>query len=257
MLWPFTPAGAEAFGLLLVRCLGFFIAGPLFAQRTLPAQVKVLLGAAVAIALFPVAGVPTGGTIVTLPAFLFAVAGEAFVGILLGFAAALPFVGIRMAGELVGVQMGFGIVSVLDPREDQRISVIAQFYDLLALLLFLLFDGHHLLLRALGTSVRAVPLGQAVLGAHAVQQVLALGGSIFIVALSVGGPLIAVLFLTDAAMGFVARTVPQMNIFIVGFPVKIGLGLLGLALTLPFFTRTMDRLMSGLERDLLTILAGM
>jgi len=184
------------------------------------------------------------------------VAGEAFLGILLGFAAALPFAGIRMAGELVGVQMGFGIASVFDPRQEQQISVTAQFYDLLAVLLFLLLDGHHLLLRALGTSVQALPPGQAAFGGRAVQQIVALGGSLFIIALSVGGPLIAVLFLADAAMGFVARTVPQMNIFIVGIPVKIGLGLLAIALTLPFFGRTMDRLIAGLGRDLMAILAG-
>jgi flagellar biosynthetic protein FliR len=69
--------------------------------------------------------------------------------------------------------------------------------------------------------------------------------------------MITVLFLTDAAMGFVARTVPQMNIFIVGFPVKIGLGLFGIALTLPFFFRTVEHLITGIERDLLVLLSGM
>jgi flagellar biosynthetic protein FliR len=252
-----TPEGAEVFGLLLVRCLGFFIAGPLFAQRNLPAQVKILLGAATALVLFPMAPPLANPPFTHLPAFLFAVAGEAFLGLILGFAATLPFVGIRMAGELIGVQMGFGIVSVMDPRQEQQLSVIAQLYDLLAVLLFLLLDGHHLLLRALATSVHTLPLGQAAVGGSVAGQLLALGGTVFVTALAVGGPLIAVLFLTDAAMGFVARTVPQMNVFIVGFPVKIGLGLMGLALTLPFFTRSMDRLLMGMERDLLALLAGM
>lgn len=255
-MWPITVEGAETFGLLLVRCLGFFVAGPLFAQRQLPAQVKILLGAVTALALFPIAPAVGGPVAVDLVPFLLAVAGEAFLGLLLGFAATLPFVGIRMAGELVGVQMGFGMVSVLDPTEEQQVSVITRFYDILALLLFLLLDGHHLLLRALGLSLHALPPGQVGFGARAAQHLVGLGGSVFITALAVGGPLIAVLFLTDAAMGFVARTVPQMNIFIVGIPVKIGLGLLAMSLTLPFFMRSIDRLTSSLGRDLLALLAG-
>ena len=101
--------------------------------------------------------------------------------------------------------------------------------------------------------------GDAVLGftTRWVRGLAAAAEQVRVIALAVGGPVIAVLFLTDAAMGFVARTVPQMNIFIVGFPVKIGLGLLGVALTFPFFTRTIDRLICGLEGDLLALLAGM
>jgi flagellar biosynthetic protein FliR len=162
-----------------------------------------------------------------------------------------------MAAGLIGVQMGFGIVNVLDPREGQQVPLLSRLYDLIAVLLFLLMNGHHLLIRALGLSVRAMPLGGVQIGPGVAEQLLGLAGSIFVVALAVGAPLIAVLFLTDAAMGFVARTVPQMNIFIVGFPVKIALGMLGIALTLPFFVRTIDRLMSNLETDLLALLAGM
>lgn len=253
---PLTIENAEGFGLLLIRCLSFFMAGPIFAQRTLPASAKLLLGAGTAVALFPL--VPTPGVAgSTLPDFLLAVTGETFLGLLLGFAAALPFAGIRMAAGLIGIQMGFGIVSVFDPSEGTQEPLMARLYNLFAITLFLVLNGHHLLLRALGASLQAVPLGGVTLGTGVLGQLIGMGGSIFIMMLAVGAPLIAVLFLTDAAMGFVARAVPQMNIFIVGFPVKIGLGLLGVSLTLPFFSRTIDQLIVGLEHDLLTLLAGM
>ena len=241
---------------MLVRSLGFFVAGPIFSQRGIPAQIKLLLGLATAVALFPL--VPPG----TLPAtslggFLFAIAGETFIGVFLAFGASLPFISIRVGASLLGIQMGFGIVNVMDPSHGGQSPIIARFYEIAALMAFLLLNGHHLLLRALGLSLRAIPIGGASLSLSVAGQLLAMAGSLFVLALAVGGPLVAVLFLTDAAMGFVARTVPQMNIFIVGFPIKIGLGLFGIAVTLPIFFRTIERILPGLERDLLTLLSGM
>ena len=256
-MWPLTAEGVEVFALLLIRSLGFYIAGPVFAQRGLPAQVKILLGVTTALALFPVVSVAPGPMASSLPMLLFAVAGETFIGVVLGFGAALPFIGIRVAAGLMGIQMGFGIVNVLSPQDGARVPLVAKLYEILAITLFLLLNGHHLLLRSLGTSLRLIPLGGVSLQAGLADQLLAMAGSVFAVALSVGGPIIAVLFLTVAAMGFVARTVPQMNIFIVGFPIKIGLGLLGIALTLPFLFRTIQNLTSGIEQDLLLLLSGM
>ncbi len=255
-MWPLTVEGVEVFGLLLVRCLGFYLAGPVFAERSIPGQVRVLLAAGTAVALLPVVG--SGMAPATdLPHFVLAVAGETFMGVLLGFGAALPFVGIRMAAELIGIQIGFGIVNVIDPREGGQVSVLDRFYELAAVTVFLVLNGHHLLLRALGTSLRVVPLGGVAPAPGLAGQLMGMAGSMFVTALAVGAPLIAVLFLTDAAMGFVARTVPQMNIFIVGFPVKIAIGLFGIAVTLPFFVRTIDRLIPSIERDLLLLLSGM
>jgi len=253
---PVSPEMVETFGLLLVRSLSFFMAGPIFSQRSVPPTVRLLLGLGTALALFPIAPVPEA-PIPGLFGFFLAVAGEVFLGLLLGFAAGFPFVGIRMAAGLVGVQMGFGVVNVFDPQQGHQVALLSRFYDLLALLLFLLMNGHHLLLRALGLSLRAVPLGGAEVAPGLGEALLGLAGSMFVTMLAVGAPLIAVLFLTDAAMGFVARMVPQMNIFIVGFPVKIGLGLFAMAVTLPYFVSTVDRLTSSLEQDLLALLAGM
>ncbi len=256
-MWPLTIEGAEVFGLLLVRSLSFFTAGPVFSTRGIPVRLKVLLGAAIAVALFP--SVPRGPAPASdLLGFTLAVAGETFIGIVLAFGASLPFVAIRMAGGLLGVQMGFGIVNVMDPREGgSRVPILSKLYGLLAVLLFLLMNGHHLLLRALSLSLKTIPVGGVGFHPGLAEHLLGMAGSAFVMALAIGGPLIAVLFLTDAAMGFIARTVPQMNVFIVGFPVKIGLGLLGVAVTLPYFFRSIERLLPRIERDLVTLLNGM
>ncbi len=255
-MWPINAETAEIFGLLFSRCLGFYIAGPLFAQRTIPSQIKLLLAVVTSLALMPLvttAGPPPAD----LWGFGLAVAGETFAGLLLGFAATLPIAGIRLGASLVGIQMGFGIVNVIDPKEGGQSPILSRFYHMLALVLFLLLNGHHLLIRALGVSLELVPLGGAQLSTGLAGHLIGLAGTMFLTALAVGGPLIAVLFLADAALGFVARTVPQMNIFIVGFPIKIALGLLGIGLTLPYFFRTVEELISGLERDFLVLLAGM
>ena len=255
-MWPITAENAEVFGLLFTRCLGFYIAGPLFMQRSIPAQIKLLLAVVTAIALFP--ALPPGAAPATdLWHFSLSVAAETFVGVLLGFAATLPITGIRLGTSLVGIQMGFGIVNVMDPKEGGQDPIVSRFYHMLTLVLFLILNGHHLMIRALGASLDLVPLGAAHCSANLLGHLFGMAGTMFLTALAVGGPLIAVLFLADAALGFVARTVPQMNIFIVGFPIKIALGLLGIGLTLPYFFRTVDGLLTGLERDFLILLAGM
>ncbi len=244
------------FGLLLVRCLGFYMAGPVFAQRAIPGRIKVLLAVATAAALFPAVGVETA-VAPGMVGFALAVAGETFMGLVLAIGAALPFVGIRLAANLIGIQMGFGIVNVIDPKDGERVSILDRLYDIVSVMLFLVLNGHHLLLRALGASLGIVPLGGAAPSLGVAGQLVGMAGSMFVVALAVGAPLIAVLFLTDAAMGFVARTVPQMNIFIVGFPVKIAIGLFGVAVTLPFFLSTIQKLIPSIERDLRLLLSGM
>jgi len=256
-MWPMTETGAELFGLLLVRCLGFFVVGPIFIQRNIPARFKIMLALAITIALWPRVADVQAPIAQTLPSFLFMVAGETFIGVILAFGVSIPFAGIKLAASLMGMQMGFGIVNVFDPKEGVQVPVVAKLYDLLAIMLFLLLNGHHLLIRGLGGSIELIPLGGVEISAALGQHLIAMVGSVFIIALSVGAPLITVLFLTDAALGFVARTVPQMNIFIVGFPIKIALGLIGITVTLPFFYRTVERLIGSMEQDLLILLRGM
>ena len=256
-MWPLTTTGAELFGLLMVRCLSFFVAGPIFVQRNIPMQFKVLLAVAITVSLFPMVAADGMPHAQHLASFLLMVAGETVIGLILAFGVSLPFVGIKLAAGLIGVQMGFGIVNVYDPASGAQVPILSKVYDLFAITLFLLLNGHHLLLKGLGVSLNLVPLGGVEFSSAMVGQLIGMTSSIFVIALSVGAPLIAVLFLTDAALGFVARTVPQMNIFIVGFPIKIALGLAGVAVTVPFFYRTVERIIGGIEQDLLILLRGM
>ena len=127
----------------------------------------------------------------------------------------------------------------------------------LMLLLFLIINGHHFLLNALRSSFIVIPLGTANFTSLVTDQIIAMSTTIFKIALQIGGPILVALFLTSFVMGIIARTVPQMNIFIVGFPLKISVGMLMLGLSLPLFTYVFGKLMDEFEVSILKIIQVM
>ena len=160
---------------------------------------------------------------------------ELLVGIMIGFVFYSLFVGVQMAGAFVGFQIGFAIVNVIDPVTSQQISILAQFKFIMATLIFFLLDGHHMILQALVSSYQLVPIGEAVFNFSIHTEIARLIIGIFVIAIKLAAPVMATLILTDVGLGVVSRTVPQMNIFIVGFPLKIALGLFFTGAALPIF----------------------
>jgi flagellar biosynthetic protein FliR len=166
-----------------------------------------------------------------------AAAGELFVGIAIAYSSYLFFTGIQMAGQVIDIQIGFGLVNVLDPGGSEQVSVVGQFYYIVALLYFLALDGHHYLMKAMGDSFQLIPPGGLGWLAHAGAAGPKLSeffSRLFVIALQVAGPSVVTLFLTNITMGLLSRTIPQMNVFIVGMPLNIlvGLGITILSLKL-------------------------
>ena len=156
---------------------------------------------------------------------------------IIGHTAYLLFTGIQMAGQIVDIQAGFGLVNVVDPTSNTQVSILGQFYQVIALLFFLAIDGHHILIRAVGDSFALIPAGgfswltQANMAGPLLSDFFS---RLFIIAFQVAAPSIATLFLVNLTMGLLSRTIPQMNVFIVGLPlnVLIGLGFTFLSLSL-------------------------
>jgi flagellar biosynthetic protein FliR len=148
-------------------------------------------------------------------------------------------------------------MEVIDPNSSQGVSIIGQFQFILALLIFLAIDGHHLLINAVVQSFAIVPLGHVAISGATAEIMTRICVDIFAIAVKLSAPVIVTLFLTDVALGIIARTVPQMNVFIVAFPLKIGAGLLILAASLPFFNYVLGKLILGMDRDLLRLIASM
>ena len=144
--------------------------------------------------------------------------------------------------------MGLAIVNVMDPQR-QQIPVLSQFNQLVAMLIFVAINAHHWLLRAMVESFRRIPPFQMQYGDSLFQYMLMLAGNMFIIALKVSAPVVVALILTSVAMGLIARTVPQMHIFIVAIPLKVMIGLVFMGLTLPFFVHYLMQLMHGMGED--------
>lgn len=243
-----TAEQIEIFILIFLRVSAIMATIPVLGNRTVPLKVKGGLSVIVAFLILPfVRHDPVSLGILSL---ICRMAGEVFIGIIIGFMGRLLFAGIQLAGQLVGFQMGFAIVNVIDPVTSSQVSIISQFQHLIAMLVFLAVNGHHVFLSAVAESYRIIPpLGFHFTGPLA-ESIVQLSKNIFIVAIKMGAPIMAVLFFTSVGLGLIARTVPQINIFIVGFPLKIAVGLISIGLTLPFFIRFAGTIFMDFEGEL-------
>ncbi|MDN5344689.1 MAG: flagellar biosynthesis protein FliR [Clostridia bacterium] len=246
-------AQAELFFLVLVRTTAFFVTAPFFGIRGVPPLVKVGLGLLVATLIFPVlpAGQPA---FASGPAYALAALNEALAGLALGYLASLIFSAIQVAGQLLDIHMGLAMASLFDPQNAATTTIMGQFFAILGLLLFFQLDGHHTLLLALQESFRLLPLGGVSFAGSLTWGVVKLFSGMFSLALRIAAPVIAVLLIADLALSLIARTVPQLNVFILGFPLKIGLGLVVLIAILPLLAAVFSNLFSQMAHDLALII---
>ncbi|MBU3918096.1 flagellar biosynthetic protein FliR, partial [bacterium] len=167
---------------------------------------------------------------------------ELMIGLLLGAIPKVMFAAVNFAGTIVGFQMGLSIANVVDPLTDQQISVIASFEGLLATLLFVVLDGHHIFFEVLSISYQNVPIGSFVFTPGKIEFLMRIMGDLVIIGLQLGAPLVMALLLANVIMGFMARSIPQMNVFVVGFPFTIGLGLIFFIIGMPHLVRAISNL---------------
>jgi flagellar biosynthetic protein FliR len=232
---PITAEQIETFVLIFLRVSAIIIVIPILGNTTVPLKVKGGLSIIIAFLIFPFVHYPvTSFEVIPLALKM---AGEVLIGIIIGLTGRLLFAGIQLAGQLVGFQMGFAIVNVVDPVSSSQVSIIAQFQYLIAALIFFAVNGHHVFLYAIAESYNIVPPLSFHFSGPLMDLLLSLSKDIFIVAVKTGAPIMTILLLTSVGLGLISRTVPQINIFIVGFPLKIGIGLIGIGLTLPMFVK--------------------
>jgi flagellar biosynthetic protein FliR len=187
--------------------------------------------------------------------FSFLVVKEIFVGISIGFASSLLFVAVQFAGRLVDTEMGFAMVQLIDPFSDTEATVTGQFQILIFSIIFLLIHGHYFMLIAVKKSFEVIPLFTAhIPDSNTANLFVTMVGNIFILAVRLAAPVFCVLLLTTVALGVIARTVPQINIFFVGLPLKIGLGLITLAIVLPALATLFRHMVDLLIRDIWKLL---
>ena len=225
--------------LVWMRLLGLFLLAPVFNSPLIPLLAKVGLSFLLAITLLPSL---TSQDFFTLldGYYLLALVSEISVGLVLGLLSGLVFSCIEIAGEVIDFQMGFSYANVVDPLSNLRFSVMGQFYFLLTVIYYLGIGGYRLTLQGLVRSFSLIPLGSFKLGLNAPVSFVGLVGEVMAIALALGAPVIATLFLSNLTLAIISRAVPQMNVFIVGLPLNIGLGLFMSLMTLPYFLPYVD-----------------
>ncbi len=232
---------AAVFLLLLTRVSGLFMAAPFFGSINIPQAIRAGAAVAFTFALFPVVDamgpVPAPATVF---GFAFTVVRELFIGWLIGFVAFISFAAINMAGKLMDMQVGFSIVNVMDPTSGQQIPLIGSFLYNLGLIVFVVTNGHHALISALAESFRFVPLVSMDPDPSLVELIVRFTVGIFTTGVQIAIPVTFAILMTNVGLGILARTMPQLNIFVVGVPMHIIIGMIVLSIMIPFYILFLD-----------------
>jgi flagellar biosynthetic protein FliR len=225
------------FLLVAARLAGLVLVSPVLGHGVVPLRVRAGLVGVLALALAPAVAAPSLETAPSAWTVVGLVAVEGAVGVCLGLVAQLVLAGVQLGGQVAGVQMGFGVGSLIDPGDEAGAGLVAQWQQLLALLAFVVLDVHHTLLRALLESFRVAPVGGVVLSRGVLASVVAEGAGLFAVGVRIAAPVLLVLLLVNGALAVLARTIPQANVLAVGLPANVGVGLVVVGASLPFTIR--------------------
>jgi len=250
-----STARFETVLLVFVRVTAMLALVPIFSQTQIPRLVRFGLG--LMLALILVRTVPTMTPLGGLGELTVAILAQVFVGLVFGFVAFLLFTGIQFAGEIIDTQIGFAVVNIINPLTSQNVTVIGELELALATLLYLAADAHHVLIVGIAGSFQIVPLpyaGAPELVAGDVMRFFA--QSLFIV-FQIAAPVAIALFLVNVMLGLMARVAPQMNVFVVGFPIQISIGLVMLIVSLPLLGAVFPSLVDTSARQLDTVLRAM
>lgn len=245
------------FLLVTLRITGLFTTAPVFQSRNLPPAIRLGLVLFISLVLTPV--IPGSAGVSSLPALGLLAVQEILVGLVMGFMVSMALAAVQVAGQLIDVPIGFGMVNVLDPQTGVGMPVLGQLQHIIALWFFLLVDGHHLLLRALVESYRLLPAGGTPFFLRGTALVVKGFSNMFLLGFTIALPIVGVLFLTSIGLGILVRLIPQINVFMVGYPLKILIGFILLWLSMAVFCRWFAGYLSGsgeIWRELLRLISA-
>ena len=238
LLWPF------------LRILALFSALPVMGQRNVPMRLRVALAFLIALCAqatlpaMPVIPLDSG------PAML-AIAQQVLIGVSLGFAVRIVFAAIELGGEIVGLQMGMNFAGFFNPMTGGEATAVSRFFGVMVSWLFLVIGGHLLLINAVVQSFQAFPVSAEPFAFLRALQPQAWGAEVFRLGLWIALPLVAMLLFVNLVLGIISRVAQQMNIFAIGFPITVSVGLIGVLLTLPMmqvpFTMALEQMLAHFQ----------
>ena len=232
----------HAFILMFFRVAGLMMFAPLFGSQSIPPTVKIMFSLIMVFILYPIIK-PTVNIPENAGYYIFAVVSEFAVGFIIGFSASLLFSALQFGGQIIDQEIGLGLANIIDPISNQQVSIIGQFKLLLGMIIYLSINGHFFVIDSMVNSFKTIPLlGLSLSNDVGLKVTDVMVGNMFVIAVKVAAPALVTLLLITIAMAFMARTVPEMNIFILGFSLRIIVGFLVLAFGIPAFAYVFDKL---------------
>lgn len=241
--------------MVIARTSGLFLIAPIFGSRAAPPQIRLGVALMIAIVLAPLAGVSKPQA-VDIGAMITGITGEFMFGLALGFSVQLLFSAVQAAGQVIDLMIGFAMANVIDPMSNLQVSIIGQLYNLIAVLVFFAVDGHHMLIEGLARSFALVPLGAAAPTPALMELLIRSFSDILLVALQIAAPIIGAMLVTDFFLALMTRAMPRMNVFFVGFPIRIAVGLIFIGLSTSLVVPFLANMFSHSMEDMGSIIAA-
>jgi flagellar biosynthetic protein FliR len=247
----------QLFLLIMLRASGLFLIAPILGHRVFPVPAKiglVVLFALILVAAMPNAAVPAAQSLSELVTLA---AKELFVGLAIGFLFSLLLMGVQMAGDIVSYQIGFAMANIMDPDQRHEVSTLGQFWFLCAMLIFIGINGHHVIITAFNNSYQLIPAGHVVMNGSVGEMIINYTAYAFVIALKLAAPVVVTLLLVDVAMGVVSRMMPTMNVFLLGFGIKVAIGIAIMGLSLPVFAYVLEKATGYIDSELINLLGAL
>ena len=253
----FSETEIVAFTLILLRVAAFVAVWPVFGTPSVPPPVKMLMALAIAMLLLPVINWRENQVELLSQHIAWLALKEAVVGLILGFVCRLYFFAVSIGGQIVSVSMGLANAQIMNPTLGARGSAVEQFQVVLATLVFLAIDGHHMFIHGLVQSFEFVPMHLAsirfdtfILVGNAVQEVIVIG-------IKISAPILIAILFVNISMGVIGRAVPQINVLVTSLPVNILVGLAVLTISVPLYITEMDGLVVVMAERLFSFMKGL
>ena len=244
----------QTFVVCTARVAGFLSAIPVYFSGQAPAPIKAGLTIAISLVLFPILGPFVTEVDFNPPSFLLLIINETLLGTMIGLIARFIFTSVEFGGTVIGYQMGFAAANIFDPQNQRQTALISQFQNVYAIFLFLALDIHHYFIRTAARSYELLPPGNLNFGGEAIPYLIELSSRMFILGAQFSAPVLVILLLSGLILGILARVFPQLNVFLLSFPLNIGISLVVIGLTLGVVKMLLSREFDMLPERIFTLL---
>jgi flagellar biosynthetic protein FliR len=253
----FSPTEILHFLIVLLRISGIVVFAPFFGSPSIPYQIRIAFALVMSFLLAPSLPIDLSSVGPGLADLTLVILGELMSGLILGLAANLVFAGIQYSGQIISFQMGFSLIKLIDPQTNVESPVYSFIHNYIALLLFLLMNGHHWFLKAVADSFQFLPVGGMHIQGAIVETIVQLSSQIFVIGLKIAGPVLVVTIITDIVIGIIGRAAPQIHILILGLPLKLLVGFSCLSFSLYFIPAYLETVYSSLYETLFSLVHSM